>query len=250
MRRSAAGQNAFEETHFRLMPAQFQAFFGPESVSQVLDALAHLFQRDLRFPLEGRVGFGHERRDGRRHLQTGHPPPGGVTGLAAQVHDGFNIFLRFSGAGRIMKYSFTCCQPCSNSLRTCSISPSSVTPLLMMSRRRWLPASGASVASGTPDARQTAHDVVVDGAHAQGRQGHGNLFRFAAVHRTEEQGFQRREVTRAEGKEGHVVETGVVQAVFEDFFQIRQAAFAGGTVQDARPDRNGNPGYTRGRFRG
>ena len=46
----------------------------------------------------------------------------------------------------IMKYSFTCCQPCSNSLRTCSISPSSVTPLLMMSRRRWLPASGARVA--------------------------------------------------------------------------------------------------------
>ena len=39
---------------------------------------------------------------------------------------------------------------------------------------------------GAPDARQTAHDVVVDGTHAQGRQGHGNLLRFAAIHCAEE----------------------------------------------------------------
>lgn len=107
---------------------------------------------------------------------------------------------------------------------------------------------GRKRGSGTPDARQTAHDVVVDGAHAQGRQGHGNLFRFAAVHRTEEQGFQRREVTRAEGKEGYVVEPGVVQAVFEDFFQIRQAAFAGGAVQDARLAETATPGTPAGDF--
>ena len=44
-----------------------------------------------------------------------------------------------------MKYSLTCLHPYSRSFWTCSMISSSVMPLLMTSRRRWLPASGASV---------------------------------------------------------------------------------------------------------
>ena len=193
------------------------------------------------------MGFGHERRDGRRHLQTGHPPPGGVTGLAAQVHDGFNIFLRFTGQAD-HEIQLHLLPAVLEQLADMQHQPFFGDALVDDVAQALAARFGRKRSSGTPDARQTAHDVVVDGAHAQGRQGHGNLFRFAAVHRTEEQGFQRREVTRAEGKEGHVVETGVVQAVFEDFFQIRQAAFAGGTVQDARLTETATPGTPAGDF--
>jgi len=53
---------------------------------------------------------------------------------------------RVSPGRPIMKYSLTCRQPCCTSFCACRSSSSSVTPLLMASRRRWLPASGARVA--------------------------------------------------------------------------------------------------------
>ena len=43
----------------------------------------------------------------------------------------------------------------------------------------------------TPDVRQPSHDIVVDGANPQRRQGNGNLFLDAAVHCPHEQCLER-----------------------------------------------------------
>ena len=79
------------------MPAHLQAFLALEAGQQVADALADFFKRQLTFPLEGGVRLGHEGRDGSGHLQAADARPGGVTHLAAQVHDGVEVLARFGG---------------------------------------------------------------------------------------------------------------------------------------------------------
>ena len=111
-----------------------------------------------------------------------------------------------------------------------------------MSRRRWLPASGARVA---PVRRMPARRRMMSSSMEPTRRDGRDTEICSASQRSI---VPRREVTRAEGKEGYVVEPGVVQAVFEDFFQIRQAAFAGGAVQDARLTETATPGTPAGDF--
>ncbi len=60
------------------------------------------------------------------------------------------------------------------------------------------------------------------------------MFRLATVHGAQKKRLQGRKVPGAEGEEGDVVKTRIVEAIFEDFFQIGQAALAGRAVEYAR----------------
>ena len=162
------GQHAFQMTHGRFMPAQFQAFLALEQFAHQMNPTADLLPADLGFPLEGREGLGHKGRQGGRDLQAGSAAPGGVAHLAAEIGNGGQVFVRFRGqADHKVKLD----QPPAVFQQFLGVQQQSLfADALVDDVAQALAARFRSQgAAGAPQIGHAFDDLVVDGAHAQRR---------------------------------------------------------------------------------
>ena len=89
-------------------------------------------------------------------------------------------------------------------------------------------------AAGAPQIGHAFDDLVVDGAHAQRRQGKTDLFAGATVQHAVAKCLEGGKISGAQGKKGYFVKTGFMQAVVQQAGNICQGTLAHGPVDHAR----------------
>ena len=145
-----------------------------------MDAPQHLRLADLRFPLEGGVRFGHKGRNRSRNLQAAHARTRRVAHLAAQIHNGREVFICFRGQADhkvefdLLPAVFEQFLGVQDNFVFRNAFIDNIAQALAARLRRQ---SHAGAAQG----RKAGHDVVINGAHAQGRQGDRNLLGIATL---------------------------------------------------------------------
>ena len=146
-----------------------------------------------------------------------------------------------------MKYSFTDDQPPEKAVRQDWRMSSSVTFLLMASRRRWVPASGAKVRPDLLAVLKAVHQVHGEVVRPQGGQGQAHLLRLAPLQQAVAQLLSRWPVVAGgQGRQGHLLVARVLAGLDAVLHQQLRAHGTGPAGRRTPPDRTGSPGCSPG----
>ena len=229
---AGAGEYALEKAHFRLVPAQRQPLVRGKKRTQPPHPLADGLHPDLRFPLERRVGLGHEGRDGGRDLQPFRAGRGRGQHLFRQVENAFHVLVGFRGQAdhEIELHLLPAVgeQPC-RVFEDVLFADALVDDVAQTLGRGFR-------SHGRPGAADAGHhrkDGIGQRAGAQRRQGHGHLLPAAAVDAAGKKTLQGREIARGQGKKRQLLVAGAGKPVRDEAFEHAQAAFAHGAVDHA-----------------